>query len=149
MDTFSPGEKLDDGITQELQPLVVIDPGMGGGNEGGGGKRARFKVRGRISEEDDNQQMNQPQNEIAVGGAYLEGEGSSWPRRDMMLISVLIPVKRRRSQGGVGGGQRDRNVSPFFLMYMWWTFLSPYLGWRIPQLDSELRAWSGFMPKLR
>lgn len=34
-------------------------------------------------------------------------------------------------------------------MYMWWTFLSPYLGWRMPQLDSELRAWSGFMPKLR
>lgn len=85
-----------------------------------------------------------------MGVAYLEGEGSSWPRRDMMLISVLIPVKRRRrSQGGVEGGQRDRNVSPFFLMYMWWTFLSPYLGWRIPQLDSELRAWSGFMPKLR
>lgn len=25
------------------------------------------------------------------GGVYLEGEGSSWPRRDMMLISVLIP----------------------------------------------------------
>lgn len=34
-------------------------------------------------------------------------------------------------------------------MYMWWTFLSPYLGWRMPQLDRELRAWSGFMPKLR
>lgn len=27
----SPGEELDNGVTQELQPLVVIDPGVGGG----------------------------------------------------------------------------------------------------------------------
>lgn len=31
MELFSPGEELDDGVTQELQPLVVIDPGVGGG----------------------------------------------------------------------------------------------------------------------
>lgn len=39
--------------------------------------------------------------------------------------------------------------SPFFLMYMWCTLRSPYLGWRMPQLEREFRAWSGFMPKFR
>lgn len=33
MRAFSPGEELDNGVTQELQPLVVIDPGGGGGVE--------------------------------------------------------------------------------------------------------------------
>lgn len=34
--TFSPGEELDDGIAQELQSLVVIDP-RGEEEEGEGG----------------------------------------------------------------------------------------------------------------
>lgn len=46
---FSPGEELDDGIAQELQSLVVIDPGQdegeeteeGGGWEGGRGGDVR------------------------------------------------------------------------------------------------------------
>lgn len=43
MRVFSPGEELDNGVAQELQPLVVIDPG-GGWRTGGGrldGERVR------------------------------------------------------------------------------------------------------------
>lgn len=31
MRVFSPGQELHNGVTQELQPLVVIDPGEEGG----------------------------------------------------------------------------------------------------------------------
>lgn len=29
---------------------------------------------------------------------YLEGVGSSWPRRDIIFISVLIPILERHTQ---------------------------------------------------
>ena len=44
---FSPGEELDDGIAQELQSLVVIDPGQdegGGDSRGGGGEETEGEV---------------------------------------------------------------------------------------------------------
>lgn len=41
-------------------------------------------------------------------GAYLEGEGSSWPRRDMMLINVLIPEEQGAGSDRRGRGHRQQ-----------------------------------------
>lgn len=114
MDAFSPGEKLDDGVAQELQPLVVIDPGVGGGD--GGGKRARFKVRGRIGEEGENQQMNQPQKEIlGAGGGIPGGRGVILAQTGHDVDQRVDTWKEEAESGGSWGwseGQKRLTLLP-------------------------------------
>lgn len=50
MDAFLPGEELDNGVAQELQPLVVIDPRVAGGGGTRGDLRLDEEAAGKIRE---------------------------------------------------------------------------------------------------
>lgn len=150
---FPPGEELDDGVAQELQPLVVIDPRGGGetvredSEEDNTRKTSVSRYSDQRSENNSSSHsitsshclsnelisfpprfpflsqlkliflsaglpgvlitriapliapvVSDSTDRYVLATAYLEGEGSSWPRRDIMLINVLIPGKIPRAE---------------------------------------------------